>query len=152
MLGLKFLPSPCPPHTIFYHELKSIVPPLYTDAPVLVDTDVAPDGSKWPIYGEPLVRVCPLQSNTPAQYTWRRYRITDNAELDISTDVRFSENGRRLEIDAYRPEEHNGVYVCHASNPLGTKEYSDANLFYLHAECKCMRMEAYRLILYHLCI
>lgn len=41
-----------------------------------------------------------------------------------------------MEIVAYQPELHNGLYVCYASNALGSEEYRDTNLFYLHSECK----------------
>ena len=40
-----------------------------------------------------------------------------------------------MEIIAYRPELHNGLYVCYASNALGRKEYFDSH-FLLHTECK----------------
>ena len=108
------------------------------DSPRIVETEWPAGSSKWPVYGEALIRICPLESNPPAQYSWRRYRYDsiDSVELNISTDVRFTESGRRMEIIAYQPELHNGLYVCYASNALGSEEYCDTNLFYLHTECK----------------
>ena len=97
-------------------------------------TEWAVGKSKWPISGEPLIRICPLESNPPSEYSWKRYSIVDMDELNISTDVKFWDNGRRLDIDAYQPELHNGVYECHASNSLGSREYSDSTTFYLHIE------------------
>ena len=106
------------------------------DSPRIVETEWPAASSKWPVYDEPLIRICPLESNPPAQYSWRRYDIIDSVELNISTDVRFTESGRQMEIVAYQPELHNGLYVCYASNALGSEEYRDTNLFYLHSECK----------------
>lgn len=111
---------------------------VYTDSPRIVGTKWPAESSKWPVYGESLIRICPLESNPPAEYSWRRYGIITSVELNISTDVRFTENGRQMEIPAYQPELHNGLYVCYASNALGSKEYIDTSLFYLHTECKSL--------------
>ena len=64
-------------------------------------------------------------------------------ELDISDDVNFTMNGRCLDIEAYHPESHNGMYVCYASNALGSKEYSDRGLLYLYAECESLANTIY---------
>ena len=118
-------------------NVNSIILVLYIDSPRIVDTKWPAGSSKWPVYDESLIRICPLKSNPPAQYSWRRYYdIIDFVETNISMDVRFTEKGRQMEIPAYQPELHNGLYVCYASNALGSKEYFDASLFYLHTECK----------------
>ncbi len=113
---------------------------MLVDSPRIVDIEWPAGSSRWPVYGEPLVRICPLESNPPALYSWKRYNntleIIDSAELNISTDVRFTQSGRRMDIAAYRPELHNGLYVCYASNALGSEKYIDTSLFYLHTECK----------------
>ena len=114
-----------------------------SDAPIVVETKWAPGTSKWPIYGEPVVRVCPLESNPPSVYSWKRYSMIGMAELNISTDVKFEDDGRQLEIDAYNPERHGGLYECLASNSLGSRKYSDSTIFYLqdnNGECKSWRI------------
>lgn len=90
-----------------------------------------------PVYGESLVRFCPLVANPPAKYLWRRYGFPDNVEVNVSTDVEFAEDGRRMNIPAYKPELHNGLYYCSASNALGSFDnFTDFEMFYLHTECK----------------
>ena len=102
-----------------------------SDAPVFVDSQWPSGVSKWPSCGEPFVRVCPLESNPPSVYSWKRYNITDMSELNISTDVKFEDDGRRLAISAYYPERHSGLYECLAANFLGSRKYSDSTVFYL---------------------
>lgn len=46
-----------------------------------------------------------------------------------------------MEIIAYRPELHNGLYVCYASNALGREKYFDTSHFLLHTECKPAHMK-----------
>ena len=112
------------------------------DSPRIVNTEWLAESSHWPVYGEPLIRICPLESNPPAHYSWKRHIDIDinSPELDISTDVKFTNGGRQMEIAAYQPDLHNGLYVCTASNTLGSEEYVDTNLFYLKAECKQPQM------------
>ena len=106
------------------------------DAPVVVHTDVTTGGNRRPVYGEPMTLLCPLESNPPSNYTWKRYSINGSVQLNISRDIQFTENDRQLLIDAYQPDAHNGLYMCQASNGLGSREYTDWNLFLLNITCK----------------
>lgn len=108
------------------------------DSPRIVDAEWPAGSIRWPVYGEPLIRICPLESNPPAHYSWKRHINIDvnSPELNISADVRFTQSGQQMGIAAYQPDLHNGFYVCNASNALGTEEYIDTSLFYLYTECK----------------
>ena len=118
-------------------ELMTFPPPP-ADAPIIANMDVT-GGNRSPVYGEPMTLVCPLQSNPPAEYAWKRYSIDGSQSLNISTDVKFTEGGQRMEMVAYRPDLHNGLYVCEASNSLGSKEYRNSNRFLLSTTCKYER-------------
>lgn len=100
------------------------------------DTIEWPTGmSRWPVFGNPFMLECPLVSNPPATYTWRKYRTLDREEeIDFSDDVMFSRQGKSWQVGSYSKND-SGVYTCTASNQLGTEVYSDDTLFFLQPNC-----------------
>ncbi len=91
-----------------------------------------PEGfSFYPVYKQPYQLLCPLEGNPPATYWWERYILDLTEKLDLPDDLEFSEDGRSLIIPLIE-ERHNGLYVCHANNSLGTAVYESIANFWVY--------------------
>ena len=73
--------------------------------------------------------MCPLDGNPSAHYYWERYRYPDCSEaMELPHDLVFSDNGKKWSVDSYT-EEHNGMYVCHAANSVGSAIFNNQAFF-----------------------
>jgi len=52
--------------------------------------------------------------------------------VELTSDLNFTDDGRTWHVESYSLQD-NGMYVCYASNYLGSTQYSDSGLFFLSA-------------------
>ena len=52
--------------------------------------------------------------------------------VELTSDLNFTDDGRTWHVESYSLQD-NGMYVCYASNLLGSAEYRDSGVFFLSA-------------------
>lgn len=110
---------------------------MHADPPVRVPLMWSEGYSSHPIFKLPYKLTCPLEGNPPATYRWERYTVDLSEQLELPDNLHFefNDSGRSWEVDELE-EKHNGVYMCYASNSLGTAKYWSIANFWIHVSGK----------------
>ena len=122
--------------SIYLTVRKNVCRSLFPAAPTVGPLEWLSGYPIQPIFGERFGLRCPLEANPTPEYWWKKFATLDMAEpVNLTDDVTITEDQRVLMVNSYT-EEHNGMYVCYASNSLGVVEYVNVGLFYLYTDSK----------------